>query len=83
MMCDIAPTRMPATFANPAGHVQGGRLGAMLDGLTTSIRAAVRQPGQRVTLLNLDLAFVRPARIFELQAVAAMAAMAAAAAVAV
>ena len=60
----------PDTFANPAGHVQGGMLGAMLDALTASMCDATLRPGERVASLNLSLAFVRPASVGELQGAA-------------
>jgi uncharacterized protein (TIGR00369 family) len=50
-----------ATFANPAGHVQGGMLAAMLDALTASVVDATLRPGERVATLNLNVAFLRPA----------------------
>lgn len=54
------------TFANPAGHVQGGMLGAMLDALTASMVDATLNTGERVASLNLNVAFVRPAVAGEL-----------------
>lgn len=60
------------TFANPAGHVQGGMLAAMLDALTASIVDATLRPGERVASLNLNVAFLRPARPGPLQGQASL-----------
>jgi len=51
------------SFANPAGGVQGGMLGAMLDDLCASLTDATVEPGQGVATLSLNLSFLRPARI--------------------
>jgi uncharacterized protein (TIGR00369 family) len=50
-----------ASFANPAGGVQGGLLGAMLDDLSAGIVDATLQPGEHVATLSLNLSFLRPA----------------------
>ena len=47
-------------FRNPAGTVQGGMLGAMLDDLTASLCDATLGPGQAVATLNLNVSFLRP-----------------------
>lgn len=60
-------------FANPAGHVQGGMLGAMLDALTASVVDATLLPGERVASLNLNIAFLRPAGLGALQGKARLA----------
>lgn len=57
-------------FANPAGKVQGGMLGAMLDALTASMVDATLEPGEHVASLNLNVGFVRPAVAGELHGVA-------------
>lgn len=73
---DVADGKLEAvfeaadSFANPAGQVQGGMLGAMLDALTASMVDATLQPGERVASLNLNLAFVRPAAIGAVQGTA-------------
>ena len=54
-------------FLNPAGTVQGGMLGAMLDDLCASLVDATLQSGERVATLNLNLCFLRPARPGPLQ----------------
>jgi uncharacterized protein (TIGR00369 family) len=56
-----------ADFLNPAGTVQGGMLGAMLDDLTASLVDATLQTGERVATLNLNLSFLRPARLGPLE----------------
>ena len=54
-------------FRNPAGTVQGGMLGAMLDDLTASLVDATLVAGQGVATLGLTLSFLRPARVGTLQ----------------
>lgn len=54
-------------FRNPAGTVQGGLLGAMLDDLTASLVDATLTTGQGVATLNLNLSYLRPARVGTLQ----------------
>jgi uncharacterized protein (TIGR00369 family) len=54
-------------FANPAGGVQGGMLGAMLDALTAGLVDATLQPGEVVATLSLNLQFMGPARPGALQ----------------
>lgn len=56
-----------AQFLNPAGKVQGGMLGAMLDALTASLVDATLSPGQIVSTLNLNLSFLAPANAGTLQ----------------
>lgn len=48
-------------FRNPAGSVQGGMLGAMLDDLTASLVDATVNAGEAVVTLNLNVSFLRPA----------------------
>jgi uncharacterized protein (TIGR00369 family) len=55
------------SFLNPAGGVQGGMLGAMLDDLTASLVDATLAPGEGVATLNLNVSFLRPARPGALQ----------------
>jgi uncharacterized protein (TIGR00369 family) len=54
-------------FRNPANTVQGGMLGAMLDDLTASLVDATLDAGQGVATLNLNVSFLRPARVGSLQ----------------
>jgi len=54
-------------FANPAGGVQGGMLGAMLDALTAGLVDATLQPGEVVATLSLNLQFPGAARPGPLQ----------------
>lgn len=54
-------------FANPAGGVQGGMLGAMLDALTAGLVDATLQPGEVVATLGLNLQFPGAARPGPLQ----------------
>lgn len=54
-------------FANPAGGVQGGMLGAMLDALTAGVVDATLQPGEVVATLGLNLQFPGAARPGALQ----------------
>lgn len=54
-------------FANPAGGVQGGMLGAMLDALTAGLVDATLQPGEHVATLGLSLQFPGAARPGPLQ----------------
>lgn len=49
-------------FLNPAGQVQGGMLGAMLDDLTAFLVTATLAEGEHCATLNLNLSFLRPAR---------------------
>mgnify|MGYP002778169380 CR=1 FL=1 len=49
------------TFVNPAGTVQGGMLGAMLDDVTASLVTATLSRGEHCATLNLNLSFLRPA----------------------
>ena len=51
----------PDDFRNPAGSVQGGMLGAMLDDLTASLVDATLRAGEGVATLNLNVSFLRPA----------------------
>lgn len=62
----------PDTFRNPAGTVQGGMLGAMLDDLTASLVDATLVAGQGVATLNLNVSFLRPAQVGSLQGEARM-----------
>ncbi len=48
-------------FLNPAGHVQGGMLGAMLDDVTGMLVTALIGEDERCATLNLNLSFLRPA----------------------
>ncbi len=59
-------------FRNPAGTVQGGMLGAMLDDLTASLVDATLAAGQGVATLSLKVSFLRPAQVGTLQGEARM-----------
>lgn len=59
-------------FLNPAGTVQGGLLGAMLDDLSASLVDATLKPGEVVATLSLNLSLLRPARAGALQGEARM-----------
>ncbi|MBK6717172.1 MAG: PaaI family thioesterase [Burkholderiales bacterium] len=54
-------------FANPAGGVQGGMLGAMLDDLTAGLVDATLSPGQAPATVSLNLSYLRPARLAPLE----------------
>lgn len=54
-------------FRNPAGTVQGGLLGAMLDDLCASLVDATLREGEAVATLSLNLSFLRPAQVGALQ----------------
>lgn len=56
-----------ASFANPAGTVQGGMLGAMLDDLCAALVDSTLAPGEHVATLNLNVSFLRPARLDKLE----------------
>ena len=49
-------------FLNPAGQVQGGMLGAMLDDVTAFLVTATLGPGEFCATLNLNVSFLRAAR---------------------
>lgn len=49
-------------FLNPAGQVQGGMLGAMLDDVTAMLVTATLADGEFCATLNLNLSFLRPAQ---------------------
>lgn len=56
-----------AEFANPAGGVQGGMLGAMLDDLTAGLVDSTLAAGEAPATVSLNLSFLRPARIAPMQ----------------
>lgn len=56
-------------FLNPAGQVQGGMLAAMLDDVTASLATACGA-GARCATLDLHTAFLRPAAVGPIRAVA-------------
>ena len=56
-----------ASFRNPAGQVQGGMLCAMLDDLCAAVVDATVEAGQSIATLNLNVSFLRPAQVGELQ----------------
>ncbi|KJK16923.1 phenylacetic acid degradation protein [Burkholderiaceae bacterium 16] len=49
-------------FLNPAGQVQGGMLGAMLDDVTAMLVTATLADGEFCSTLNLNLSFLRSAQ---------------------
>jgi uncharacterized protein (TIGR00369 family) len=51
---------VPAFF-NPAGQIQGGMLGAMLDDVTAFLVTACLGEDEYCSTLNLNLSFLRPA----------------------
>ncbi|MEM5436734.1 PaaI family thioesterase [Paraburkholderia diazotrophica] len=48
-------------FLNPAGHVQGGMLSAMLDDVTATLVTSTLAEGERCATLSLNTTFLRPA----------------------
>jgi uncharacterized protein (TIGR00369 family) len=48
-------------FLNPAGLIQGGMLGAMLDDVAASLVTATLGADERCATLDLHLSFLRPA----------------------
>jgi uncharacterized protein (TIGR00369 family) len=50
-------------FTNPAGHIQGGMLAAMLDDTMGPALAATLGAGQFAPTLNLNVSFERPATV--------------------
>lgn len=48
-------------FANPAGHVQGGILSAMLDDVTALLVTSTLSKGEHCATLSLNVTFLRPA----------------------
>jgi len=50
-------------FTNPAGHIQGGMLAAMLDDTMGPALAATLGPGQFAPTLNLNVSFERAAKV--------------------
>jgi uncharacterized protein (TIGR00369 family) len=52
-----------AGFTNPAGHVQGGFLAAMLDDTMGPALAATLAEGEIAPTLNLNVSFERPAQV--------------------
>ncbi|HEU0201335.1 MAG TPA: PaaI family thioesterase [Burkholderiaceae bacterium] len=49
-------------FLNPAGQVQGGMLGAMLDDVTAFLVTATLGDGEFCGTVNLNVSFLRPAQ---------------------
>lgn len=58
-------------FTNPAGHVQGGMLTAMLDDAMGLLAQAPLAAGEFAPTLTLTVAFLRPAQVGRLKARAA------------
>lgn len=73
---DLEAGRLDMTFApsaalcNPAGHVQGGILAAMLDDVTASLATALGTRDERCATLDLFTSFLRPVRVDTVQATA-------------
>ncbi len=59
-----------AALCNPAGHVQGGILAAMLDDVTASLATAVGTRDERCATLDLFTSFLRPVRVDTVHATA-------------
>ncbi len=57
-----------AAFLNPAGQIQGGMLCAMLDDVTAFLVTATLRNGEFCATLNLNVSFLRPAKVGPLQA---------------
>jgi uncharacterized protein (TIGR00369 family) len=53
-------------FTNPAGHVQGGFLAAMLDDTMGPLVSSTLQAGEFAPTLNLNVSFARPASVGKL-----------------
>ncbi|MBP0593552.1 PaaI family thioesterase [Paraburkholderia sp. LEh10] len=58
---EIAYVGAPA-FLNPAGHVQGGMLAAMLDDVTATLVTSTLANGEHCATLSLNTTFLRPAK---------------------
>jgi len=54
-------------FTNPVGNIQGGFLAAMLDDTMGPALAATLGAGEFAPTLNLNVSFVKPARVGKLQ----------------
>jgi uncharacterized protein (TIGR00369 family) len=50
-------------FTNLAGNVQGGFLAAMLDAAVSTALMATMEPGQLAPTLELNVSYLRPARV--------------------
>lgn len=48
-------------FTNPAGHIQGGMLTAMLDDAMATLAQVPLAPGEFAPTLSLSVSFLRPA----------------------
>ncbi|MGF6597720.1 uncharacterized protein (TIGR00369 family) [Paraburkholderia sp. GAS448] len=51
-----------SAFMNPAGHVQGGILSAMLDDVTALLVTSTLGEGEHCATLSLNTSFLRPAK---------------------
>lgn len=60
------------TFTNPAGHVAGGMLSAMLDDLTAILVDSLTPPDTGLATLSLNVSFLRPALPGPIDGVATM-----------
>ena len=54
-------------FTNPAGNIQGGFLAAMLDDTMGPALSATLKAGEFAPTLNLNVSFVKPAKVGVLQ----------------
>ncbi|HKR38668.1 MAG TPA: PaaI family thioesterase [Paraburkholderia sp.] len=53
-------------FLNPAGHIQGGILSAMLDDVTALLVVSTLSDGEHCATLSLNTSFLRPAKVGKL-----------------
>ncbi|MFX1675106.1 PaaI family thioesterase [Paraburkholderia sp. A2WS-5] len=53
-------------FLNPAGHIQGGILSAMLDDVTALLVVSTLSEGEQCATLSLNTSFLRPAKVGKL-----------------
>ena len=58
-----------AEFLNPAGHIQGGFLAAMLDDTMGLALAATLSAGEFAPTVNLNVQFQRPAKVGALKGI--------------
>jgi uncharacterized protein (TIGR00369 family) len=54
-------------FTNPAGHIQGGFLAAMLDDTMGPALAATLRAGEIAPTINLNVSFIKPGKVGTLQ----------------
>jgi uncharacterized protein (TIGR00369 family) len=56
-------------FTNPAGNIQGGFLAAMLDDAIGAALAATLRAGEFAPTLNMNVSFIKPAKVGKLKGV--------------